>query len=105
MSRHIFDTKLDNNPVRLTVGYDRPTGRYFFIMGWIDPEKYEVFCYASGLSYDPSDLKSIRELTDGLGVLLPESLWREVAYDAVLKSGFRVVRHLGDGRMRVLLAN
>ena len=105
MSRHLFDAALGNNPIRVTVGYDRPTNHFFLIIGWVDSKTNDVFAYASDLklAYDPSDWRSIRRFLDKLGITAPASLWTEVAYDSTAKQGCRVIRHLSDGTMRELL--
>jgi hypothetical protein len=106
MSRHLFDADLANNPIRVTVGYDRPTNQFYLVVGWVDPKTNSVFAYASELqlAYDPNDLRSIRRFLDKLGITAPESVWSEVAYDSAAQIGSRVVRHLSDGTMRELMA-
>jgi len=105
MSRHVFDAVLGNNPIRVTVGFDRPTSRFFLIIGWVNSTTDDVFAYASDLhlAYDPSDWRSIRRFLEKLGVTAPASVWTEVAYDSTTKQGCRVIRHLSDGTMRELL--
>lgn len=105
MSRHIFDAVLVNEPIRVTVGYDRPTMQFYLLIGWVDSKTNNVFAHASELqlAYDPKELRTIRRFLDKLGITAPEAVWTEVAYDSVLKAGCRVVRHLEDGTMRELL--
>jgi hypothetical protein len=99
MSRHLFDTTLGSNPIRVTVGYDRPTNSFYLIIGWVDAKTDTVFASVSDLklAYDPKDWRSIRRFLDKLGIAAPESVWTEVAYDSAAKSGCRVVHHLSDG--------
>ncbi|MBM0105782.1 hypothetical protein JM946_13660 [Steroidobacter sp. S1-65] len=106
MSRHIFDAKLEEHPIRVTVGHDRPSGSFYLHIGWVDPRTGSVFAYASDLNvtYDPTDWRSIRRVLERLHIVAPASVWSELAYDALAKSGNRVVKHLGDGRMNELIA-
>lgn len=106
MSRHLFDAVLGNEPIRVTVGYDRPTIQFYLVIGWVDPKTDAVFAYASELqlAYDPKDLRTIRRFLDKLGITAPAAVWTEVTYDSAMKAGCRVVRHLSDGTMRELLA-
>ena len=98
MSRHLFDTTLEANPIRVIVGYDRPTDQFYLCIGWID-QAGNVLAYASDLklAYDPKDVRSIRRFLTNLGITVPESMWTEVVYDSMAKIGGRVVRHLSDG--------
>jgi hypothetical protein len=106
MSRHLFDADLESNPIRVTVGYDRPTNHFFLIIGWVDSNTDTVFAYAFDfkLAYDPDDWRSIRCFLDKLGITAPKSMWAELVYDSVANVGCRVVRHLSDGTMRELIA-
>jgi len=106
MSRHIFDAKLQGQPVRVTIGYDRPTEKFYLHIGWVDAETDKIVCYASdlGLAYDPSDLRSIRRFLDKTGIQSPPSVWTDVSFDATSKAGNRVVKHSSDGSMRELAA-
>lgn len=105
MSRHLFDADLGSNRIRVTVGYDRPSSQYFLIIGWVNTNTDDVYAYAADLqlAYDPKDWRSIRRFLDKLGVVSPESVWTELAYDSAAKNGCRVIRHLSDGTMRELL--
>lgn len=87
------------------MGHDRPSNQFFLIIGWINTTTDDVFAYAADLqqAYDPHDWRSIRRFLDKLGVVYPESVWTELAYDAAAKNGCRVIRHLSDGTMRELL--
>lgn len=106
MSRHIFDAKLEDQLIRITVGHDRPSGAFYLHIGWVDPQTGAIAAYASELSlaYDPHDWRSIRRFLDTLGVEAPASVWTELAYDAATNSGNRVVKHLSDGTMTTLMA-
>lgn len=106
MSRHIFDAKLEDQPMRITVGFDRPTSSFFLHIGWVDPQTGSILAYASDLklAYDPNDLKTIRRFLESLHVVVPPSVWTELAYDREVRSGNRVVRHSGDGTMNELIA-
>lgn len=108
MSRHWFDADLgSSNPIRVTVGYDRPTNDFYLIIGWVDSKTDTVFAYASDLklAYNPKDWRSIRRFLDKLGVTAPKSVWAELVYDSAAKAGCRVVRHLNDGTMHELIAD
>jgi hypothetical protein len=106
MSRHIFDAKVQAQPIRVTVGYDRPTTRFYLHIGWVDPQTDEILSYASdlGLAYEPSDLRSIRRFLEKTGIEAPAAVWTEVAFDATSRAGNRVVKHSSDGTMRELAA-
>lgn len=106
MSRHIFDAKLEDHPIRITVGHDRPSGSFFLHIGWVDQRTGSVFAYASDLNvaYDPNDWRTIRRFLEKLQIVAPASVWTELAFDCVAKSGNRVVKHSGDGRMNELIA-
>lgn len=106
MSRHIFDAKLEDQPMRITVGYDRASSSFYLHIGWVDPQTGSVAAYASdlNLAYDPNDWKTIRRFLETLRVVVPPSVWTELAYDCAARRGNRVVRHLGEGRMTELIA-
>jgi hypothetical protein len=106
MSRHVFDATIENRPTRITVGHDRPTATFYLHIGWVDPHTDKIFAYASDLklAYDPTDWRTIRRFLEGLRVVAPDSVWTELAFDCTLKSGNRVVKHLGDGTMNELIA-
>lgn len=106
MSRHIFDARLNDQPIRITVGYDRPSGSFYLHIGWVDSTTGSVFAYASDLklAYDPKDWKTIRGFLDSLHIVAPASVWTELAYDFGAGLGNRVVKHLGDGRINELIA-
>ena len=105
MSRYIFDSTIQNQPVRITVGYDRPTSTFFLTIGWIRPGTDVIECYASDLrlAYDPADVRSIRRFLESLEIKAPESVWNELHHDAATKKGNRVVRIRDDGTMNELL--
>ena len=106
MSRHIFDASVQEQPVRVTIGYDRPSSTFFLHIAWVDTETNKIVSYASDLclAYDPADPRSIRRFLESVGIQSPESVWTEVAYDATTQTGNRVVKHLNDGGMRELAA-
>jgi hypothetical protein len=106
MSRHIFDAVLEGQQIRITVGYDRASSSYYLHIGWVDPRSGSIFAYASDLkvAYDPTDWKTIRRFLESLSVTVPSSVWAELAYDREARAGNRVVKHLGDGAMNVLVA-
>jgi hypothetical protein len=105
MSRYIFDSTILDQPVRVTVGYDRPTSTFYLTVGWIRPGSDVVECYASDLrlAYDPTDVRSIRRFLNSLEIKSPESVWNELHYDATTRNGNRVVRIRDDGTMNELL--
>lgn len=104
MSRHIFDASLGEQPMRVTVGYDRPSGLFFLHIGWVDPHTGAVVAYASdlNLAYDPNDWKTIRQFLESIQIVAPMSVWTELACDALTKTGNRVLKHSGDGQLTVL---
>jgi len=106
MSRYIFDSTIMNRPVRVTVGYDRPTSTFYLTIGWIRRGTDVVECYASDLrlAYDPLDVHSIQRFLESLEIKAPEMMWSELHHDAVTKNGCRVVRIREDGSMKELLA-
>ena len=106
MSRHIFDGKLEDQPIRVTVGFDRPSNTFYLHIGWVDPHTGSVVAYASdlNLAYDPSDWRTIRTFLTGLGIIAPTSVWTELAFDATAGAGNRVVKHFCNGTMNELLA-
>jgi hypothetical protein len=106
MSRYIYDATIQDQPVRVTVGYDRPTSTFYLTIGWIRPGTDVIECYASDLrpAYDPKDVRSIRRFLESLKIKTPESMWNELHYDASTQKGNRVVRIRDDGTMSELLA-
>jgi hypothetical protein len=104
MSRHIFDATLGEQPMRVTVGYDRPSGLFFLHIGWVDPRTGAVVAYASdlNLAYDPNDWRTIRRFLASLQIIAPASVWTELACDALAKTGNRVVKHSSDGTLQEL---
>jgi len=105
MSRYIFDSTIQDHPVRVTVGYDRPTSTFYLTIGWIRPGTDVVECYASDLrlAYDPADVRSIRRFLESLEINVPASVWNELHHDAATQNGNRVVRIRDDGTMNELL--
>jgi len=106
MSRHIFDAKLADQAIRITVGFDRPTDSFYLHIGWVDSSTDSIFAYASDLklAYDPNDWRTIRKFLESLQVVAPCSVWTELVYDREARSGNRVVKHLGNGEMSELIA-
>jgi hypothetical protein len=106
MSRHLFDATLEDQRIRITVGHDRPTATFYLHIGWVDAQTGKVVAYASdlNLAYDPKDWRTIRRFLERLHVVTPASVWTELAYDCTLRSGNRVVKHLGNGTMNELIA-
>ncbi len=106
MSRHIFDETLGDQPIRITVGYDRPSDTFYLHIGWVDPRTGSVAAYASDLdlAYDPADWKTIRRFLETLRVVAPDSVWTELAFDRATRTGNRVVRHSRDGTVNELIA-
>jgi hypothetical protein len=104
MSRYIFDSTILDQPVRVTVGYDRPTSTFYLTIGWIRPGTDIVECYASGLplAYDPKDVRSIRRFLQSVEIKAPESVWNELHYDAATRNHNRVVRIRDDGMNELL---
>lgn len=105
MSRYIFNSNIQDQPVRVTVGYDRPTSTFYLTIGWLRPGTDVVECYASdlGLAYDPADARSIRRFLESLEIKAPTLVWNELHHDAATKNGNRVVRIRDDGTMNELL--
>jgi len=101
MTRHIFDAKLDDQPMQITVGYDVGSCSFYLHIGWLDAQTGSVAAYASDLclAYDPRDWRTIRRFLETLHIQAPVSVWRELAYDGVARHGSRVVRHASDGTM------
>lgn len=106
MSRHLYDCKWNDQPIQVVVGYDRPLKNFFLHIAWLNESTGAPMAYVSelDLAYDPDDLHSIRKFLDKVRISTPEPLWTEVAHDAALNVGNRVVRHLSDGSMIDLLS-
>ncbi|MFC4311692.1 hypothetical protein ACFPN2_21580 [Steroidobacter flavus] len=106
MSRHIVDAKFEDHPIRVTVGFDRPSNSFYLHIGWVSARTGSVFAYAADLklAYDPSDWRTIRGFLESQRIVVPESVWTELAFDRATGRGNRVVRHHADGRMKELMA-
>jgi hypothetical protein len=105
MSRYIFDSTIQDQPVRITVGYDRQTSTFYLTIAWIRPDTDVVECYASDLrlAYNPADPRSVRRFLESLEIKAPASVWNELHYDAATQTGNRVVRIRDDVTMNELL--
>lgn len=123
MSQHLFDSVYNDRPIRVMMGFDRPLNGFFMNIQYVesppnpqsgeasvDPalddeesEPDEGFIYDS-LVGSGDDLSDYRSALQSLGIVVPESIFREVQKDADNSTGNRVTRHFADGRFEDILA-
>jgi hypothetical protein len=105
MSRHHVRTALEEAPVLVVMGYDRPLDE-FFVQLWPDgPGADADEPLYSSLDEPGADWRDIAtvvcKLAD-LGVQVPRSMIDAVAADGVERAGNRIVEHAPDGGMTAL---
>lgn len=101
MSQHIYKTTVDGSKkVTITMGYDRPLDYLFCTV--LDEDENVVY---SNLDDDNAgialqDVDYYHEVFERLRLVVPESMFHEVATDQKFSVGNRVVLHLANGQMR-----
>lgn len=116
MSQHYCSTQYQSRSVEVVLGYDRPLRCFFMTVTHAEaadidspddssdqPAEKAVYSYLA----DPSgafnhDLDYYRAKLLSLGILVPESMFRETRQDAINNVGDRMVQHHGDGRVETI---
>lgn len=97
MSRHTFDTTLDDKRVRVVMGWDRPLQYVFMTVENLSASDDEAQFLYDNLdeAVDPSELslEHFRVQLSRLGVAIPERMFEEVALDQANNVGNRLVDH------------
>ena len=103
MSRHFFDTVSEGRPVRVTIGYDRPTDSFFMLIeARPGPDTYigrwpYLYASAADLEDRPDDLAYYQTKLAARRIAIPPGLLGAVEADAADRIGNYAVEHFADG--------
>ncbi|MDD5388953.1 MAG: hypothetical protein PHD37_06390 [Gallionellaceae bacterium] len=110
MSQHYFNSKYQDRPVKVILGWDRPLGYFFLVIEFVDDEQSEPSDAADaveneGLLYSnlndrdawQKPLSYYRDKLSQFGIAVPEAMFTESLRDEALNVGNRHVWHKADG--------
>lgn len=104
MSQHIFKTSKRGRTVTVLMGYDRPLDYVFCTV--LDEHDEPLYSNLDDdqAGTDLQDVEYFRPVLKKLGVLVPESMYAEVASDQANSVGNRVLIHADTKRRPCLRA-
>lgn len=115
MSQHYFFTELNDEPIKVQMGYDRPLDGYFMVIEKLnepdeveeteddeDDDDYrdETLLYSNLYQPHPypNSLDSYLAVLNEMGIVVPQQMLNEITQDWVNRVGNKVVYHsLKDG--------
>lgn len=107
MSQHFFQATLNNRPVQILIGWDRPLQGFFMTITRLDAaddESEVLFDSASASLRFPRGLARFRKKLAELGIKPPAGLFEAVSADARGNAGNRIVTHFNGGWCEELYA-
>jgi hypothetical protein len=93
MSRHTFNTKLGEKPVRLVMGWDRPLQNFFYHVHDLSAGPSDEDILGTSWTMSPSeqrDFPLMLEKVKELGITPPQKMVDEVKADKVNNVGNRM---------------
>jgi hypothetical protein len=102
MSQHRFSTQYQGRGVQVILGHDRPLGHFFLTVTYAQDDT-TVYSYLA----DPAGgfnqhLDYYRAKLSSLGIIVPESMFRETRQDAIDGGRNRLVQHHNDDRLETV---
>ena len=105
MSQHYFASSIEDRPVKIVLGWDRPLQGYFCFVERMDPKPGEAEYVYSNLEDRAlarrmgfaSSIDYFDEKLQAMGITVPRAMIAEVERDGALNVGNRYVRHEAEG--------
>lgn len=96
MSKHLFKTKYQNEPIIIHMGWDRPLQGFFMFIERPNCNLEEGRYLYSNLDNEeshPKRLSPFLEVLRGLGLVVPDPMIDEVLADKTINCGNKIVEH------------
>lgn len=101
MSQHFYTTSSSGNPVEVMLGWDRPLGHFFLVVRLLQlPHAGAdeiLYSYLQQQDAFSLTLDDFRAALDDMKIVVPETMFEQVAEDQLNRISNRVVSYSADG--------